>query len=170
MDYEGTEVEYIAGLPYVGASVLMYAGPGGHRGAVIAWDAANGEKVWEVQEEFSAWSGVLTTESNLVFYGTLDGWFKALHAETGELLWQFKTSSGIISAPITYIGPDGRQYIAVLSGVGGWAGLVVAGDLSLDDPTAALGAVNAFSDLGRYTRKGGTLYVFALDDMAALGE
>jgi PQQ-dependent dehydrogenase (methanol/ethanol family) len=164
MDYEGTALSYTAGVPYVGAIVKMYAGPGGNRGAFIAWDAATGEKAWEIEEEFSVWSGVLATAGDLVFYGTLDGRFKAVNAETGKVLWQFQTSSGIVGAPITYIGPDGKQYIAILSGVGGWAGAVVAGDLALDDPNAALGAANAFSDLGRFTNKGGTLYVFRLDE------
>ncbi len=165
MDLKGTEVKYIAGVPYVGAVVKTYAGPGGHRGAFIAWDPVKGEKVWEVKENFSAWSGVLATAGNLAFYGTLDGWFKAVDATSGEVVWKFQTGSGIIGAPITYRGPDGKQYIAIMSGVGGWAGLTVAGDLSLDDPTAALGAVNAFADLGRYTQKGGALYVFALEDI-----
>lgn len=165
MDYQGTEAQYIAGVPYVGAIVRTYAGPGGHRGAFVAWDPVKAEKVWEIKENFSVWGGALTTGGNLVFYGTLDGWFKAVDATTGDVLWKFQTGSGIIAAPISYTGPDGKQYIAVMSGVGGWAGLTVAGDLSLDDPTAALGAVNAFADLGRYTQKGGMLYVFALDDI-----
>ena len=92
----------------------------------------------------------------------MDGWFKAVDARTGELLWQFKTGSGIIGQPITYRGPDGKQYVAVLSGVGGWAGAIVAGDLDPRDGTAALGFVNAMHDLPNVTTKGGTLYVFAL--------
>jgi alcohol dehydrogenase (cytochrome c) len=94
----------------------------------------------------------------------MDGWFKAVDARDGKELWKFKTGSGIIGAPMTYLGPDGKQYVAILSGVGGWSGLVVAGDLATDDPTAALGAVGAFADLGKDTNKGGMLYVFALDD------
>jgi len=163
MDLEGTEVSYIAGVPYVGATVKTYNGPGGHGGALIAWDPVAGEKVWEIKEQFAAWGGTLTTAGNLVFYGTLDGWFKAVDIRNGEVVWQYKVGSGIIGNPMTYVGPDGKQYVAVLSGVGGWSGLVVAGDLSLDDPTAALGAVNAFAELGRYTQKGGQLYVFALE-------
>ena len=57
----------------------------------------------------------------MVFYGTMDGWFKAVNARTGELLWRYKVDSGIIGQPISYRGPDGHQYIAVLSGVGGWS-------------------------------------------------
>ena len=48
---------------------------------------------------------------------------------TGSCLWQFKTGSGIIGQPMTYKGPDGKQYVAILSGVGGWAGAIVAGGL-----------------------------------------
>ena len=162
MDCEGVEVGYTAGVPYVGAIVKTYAGPGGHRGAFFAWDAATGRKVWEIKEEFSVWGGALVTAGDVVFYGTMDGWFKALNAQTGEELWKFKVGSGIIGAPMTYRGPDGKQYVAVLSGIGGWSGLTVSGDLSLDDPTAALGAVNAFQDLGQHTAKGGMLYVFSL--------
>lgn len=130
----------------------------------MAWNPVKSEKIWEIKENFSVWSGVLTTGGDVVFYGTLDGWFKAVDATTGEVLWKFKTGSGIIGAPITYLGPAGEQYIAILSGVGGWPGLVVSGDLALDDPTVALGAVDAFSDLGRYTNQGGMLHVFSLDD------
>ena len=61
----------------------------------------------------------------------------------GKLLWQFKTASGIIGQPISYRGPDGHQYIAVPSGIGGWAGAIVSADLDPKDPTAASGFVNA---------------------------
>jgi lanthanide-dependent methanol dehydrogenase len=98
----------------------------------------------------------------VVFYGTMEGWFKAVHAATGDLLWQFKTSSGIIGQPVTYRGPDGKQYVAIMAGVGGWAGAVVAGDLDVRDQTAALGFVGAMGDLKEATTKGGTLYVFRL--------
>lgn len=163
MEYEGVQVNYMAGVPYVGAIVNMSPGPGGYRGEFIAWDPVAGEKKWGITEKWSAWSGALSTAGDLVFYGTMDGWFKAVDANTGDELWKFKAGSGIIGAPMTYVGPDGKQYIAILSGIGGWAGLVVAGDLATDDPTAALGAVGAFSELGKDTNKGGMLYVFALD-------
>ena len=51
----------------------------------------------------------------------MEGWFKAVDARSGKLLWKFKTSSGIVGQPITYRGPDGKQYVAILSGIGGWA-------------------------------------------------
>ncbi len=162
MDMEETEVGYIEGTPYVGANVHMKPGPGGHRGAVSAFDFIQGKEIWSVKEKFPAWSGALTTAGDVVFYGTMDGWFKALDAKTGALLWQFKTGSGIISQPTTYKGPDGKQYVAVLSGVGGWAGAIVSGQLDKRDGTAALGFVNAMKDLPDATTPGGALYVFGL--------
>ena len=161
-DIEMTDASYIAGTPYVGANVRMQAGPGGHRGQLQAWDIVQARQVWKIAEPFPVWSGALSTAGNLVFYGTMEGWFKALDARSGELLWQYKTGSGIVGQPVTYRGPDGKQYVSVLSGVGGWAGAVVAGNLDARDPTAALGMVNAMSDLPQHSAKGGTLYTFAL--------
>ena len=161
-DEEGVEANYIEGTPFVGANVKMYAGPGGHRGEFAAWDPAAGRKAWAVKERFPAWSGALATAGDVVFYGTMEGWFKAVDARTGALLWQFKTGSGIIGQPVTYRGPGGKQYVAILSGVGGWAGAIVSGDLDARDGTAALGFVNAMKDLPGATTKGGELYVFSL--------
>jgi len=162
MDYEAVEANYIAGTPYVGANVVMYAGPGGHRGEFTAWDPVRRRAAWKIRERFPVWSGALATAGDVVFYGTMDRWFRAVDARSGEILWQFQTGSGIIGQPITYLGPDGKQYVAIFSGVGGWAGAVVSGDLSREDPTAALGFVGAMGDLPDHTERGGTLYVFSL--------
>ena len=162
MDYEGLEPNYIAGTPYVGVNAKFYAGPGGYRGEFLAWDPIAAKPVWSIKERFPVWSGALVTAGDVVFYGTMEGWFKAVNARTGEELWRFKTGSGIIGQPITYRGPDGKQYVAVLSGVGGWSGAIVAGGLDARDSSAALGFVNAVRDLPDVTTKGGTLYVFAL--------
>jgi glucose dehydrogenase len=110
----------------------------------------------------STTSGALATAGNLVFYGTMDGWFKAVDATNGAVKWQFKVGSGIIGQPIAYRGPDGREYIAVLSGVGGWAGAIVVADLDPADPSGALGFLGAVPDLKQKTTAGGMLYVFAL--------
>jgi lanthanide-dependent methanol dehydrogenase len=162
MDVGLVEPNYIAGTPYVGAEVRMKAGPGGHRGEFDAWDVVAQKKRWSIKERFPVWSGALATAGDVVFYGNMEGWFKAVQASTGDLLWQFKTSSGIIGQPIAYRGPDGKQYVAIMSGVGGWSGAVVAGDLDVRDQTAALGFVGAMGDLKEATTKGGTLYVFRL--------
>jgi lanthanide-dependent methanol dehydrogenase len=162
MDYEGTEANYIAGTPYVGADTKYYAGPGGNRGFFTAWDPVNKAPAWQIKENFPVWSGTVVTAGDVAFYGTMEGWFKAVDARTGQLLWQFKTGSGIIGQPVSYRGPDGKQYIAILSGIGGWPGALVAGDLDTDDETAGAGWGGGLKDLKAATTKGGTLYVFAL--------
>lgn len=162
MDYGAMEANYIAGTPYVGADVKMYAGPGGNRGVFTAWDPGARKARWEIKEDLPLWSGALVTAGDVVFYGTMDGWFKALDATNGTLLWQFKAGSGIIGQPISYKAPDGKQHIAVLAGVGGWAGAVVAGGLDPRDPTAALGFAAATADLPGKTTGGGMLYDFVL--------
>ena len=162
MDMQAAEVNYISGTPFVGAQVRMYAGPGGHRGEFTAWDPMRQQVAWKLRERFPVWSGALATAGDVVFYGTMDGWFKALDARTGALLWRYKLGSGIIGQPITYLGPDGKQYVSVLSGVGGWAGAVVSAQLDTTVPWGALGFVGAMQDLPRHTTEGGTLYTFAL--------
>ena len=162
MDYEGVEVKYTRGQPYVGAIVRMFPGPGGHRGRFIAWDPMKGSVVWENKENLAAYGGALTTAGGLVFHGTMEGWLKALDQKTGKLLWKFKTPSGIIGNPMTYKGPDGKQYVAVLSGIGGWAGIGVAAGIGAEDPTAGLGALGAFGDAGQFSTQGGVLTVFSL--------
>jgi PQQ-dependent dehydrogenase (methanol/ethanol family) len=162
MDEEDVEPNYIQGTPYVGANVKMYTGPGGYGGLFTAWDPVSGKAVWELKDHFPFWSGALATAGDVVFFGTMDGWFKAVDARSGQELWKFKTGSGIIGQPVAYKGPDGKEYVAILSGIGGWAGAIVSGGLDSRDPTAALGFVGAMKDLPAATTKGGTLYVFKL--------
>jgi PQQ-dependent dehydrogenase (methanol/ethanol family) len=168
MDYQGMEANYIAGTPYVGAMVRMYSAEGrddrSHRGNFTAWDPAARRIRWQIPERFPVWSGALTTAGDVVFYGTMDRWFKAVHAQTGELLWQFQTGSGIIGQPVTYRAPDGKQYVAVLAGIGGWAGAAALGILPEEDPYIGLGFPAAVPDLAQHTPQGGLLYVFALPD------
>ncbi|HTK29676.1 MAG TPA: methanol/ethanol family PQQ-dependent dehydrogenase [Vicinamibacterales bacterium] len=161
MDYEGIEANYIAGTPYLGADVKMYPGPGGYQGELVAWDVAHAKKVWGVKEPvLPVYSGVLATAGDVVFYGTMDGWFKAIDARTGTELWKFHTASGIIGNPMTYLGPDGKQYVAIYSGIGGWMGAVAFPEISADDPYAGLGVVGAMKDIKKYTAPGDTVYVF----------
>ena len=160
MDYEPFRVAYTAGQPYVGATLSMYPPPGTkNMGNFIAWDAGKGRIVWSVPELFSVWSGALATAGGVVFYGTLEGYLKAVDAKTGKELYKFKTPSGIIGNVTTYE-HRGKQYIAILSGVGGWAGIGLAAGLT--DPQAGLGAVGGYAGLRDYTSLGGQLTVFAL--------
>jgi PQQ-dependent dehydrogenase (methanol/ethanol family) len=162
MDYEGTEANYIAGTPYVGVNTKYYPGPGGNMGFFTAWDPVNNAPAWQIKEKYPVWSGTVATAGDVVFYGTMEGWFKAVNAKTGDILWQFKTGSGIIGQPVTYRGPDGKQYVAVLSGIGGWPGSVISGDLDPDDDTVSNGWGIPMRPLKEETTKGGTLYVFSL--------
>ncbi|MDQ2632487.1 MAG: methanol/ethanol family PQQ-dependent dehydrogenase [Pseudomonadota bacterium] len=186
MDYEPYRVSYTAGQPYVGATVSMYPTPNSHGGMgnFIAWDAAKGEIVWSKPEQFSVWSGALSTDGDVIFYGTLEGYIKAVDNEGNEL-YKFKTPSGIIGNINTFE-HGGKQYIAVLSGVGGWAGIGLAGGLlqaegaaawqqavagenapsdeSASISTAGLGAVGGYAALADYTTLGGQLTVFGLPD------
>ncbi|WP_193370971.1 methanol/ethanol family PQQ-dependent dehydrogenase [Pelagibius marinus] len=160
MDYEPFQVSYTAGQPYVGATLSMYPAPGGdHLGNFIAWDATKGEIVWSNPEPFSVWSGALATAGDVVFYGTLEGYLKAVDPANGKELFSFKTPSGIIGNVNTF-SHGGKQYVAVLSGIGGWAGIGLAAGLTED--TAGLGAVGAYKSLSSYTNLGGQLTVFAL--------
>jgi len=160
MDYEPFRVAYTAGQPYVGATLAMYPPKGSsNMGNFIAWDAVKGKIVWSDPEQFSVWSGALATAGGVVFYGTLEGYLKAVDAKTGKELYKFKTPSGIIGNVMTYE-HSGKQYVAVLSGVGGWAGIGLAAGLT--DPHAGLGAVGGYAALKNYTELGGQLTVFAL--------
>ncbi|WP_069308502.1 methanol/ethanol family PQQ-dependent dehydrogenase, partial [Methylobrevis pamukkalensis] len=161
MDYEPFRVSYTAGQPYVGATLSMYPAPNSHGGMgnFIAWDGKKGEIKWSLPEQFSVWSGALATAGDVVFYGTLEGYLKAVDAETGKELYKFKTPSGIIGNVTTYE-HGGKQYIAILSGIGGWAGIGLAAGLT--DPNAGLGAVGGYAGLSKYTALGGQLTVFKL--------
>ena len=161
MDWESGDAVYIRGTPYVSANVPYHPGPGGYLGAFIAWDAAKGERAWEIREKFPVWSGSVVTAGDVAFYGTLDGWLKAADAKTGEPLWKFKVGSGVVGAPITYRGPDGKQYVAVYAGIGGdW--FLIAGDVRSDDPADVRPPADFAPDLARYTSRGGMLWIFAL--------
>jgi alcohol dehydrogenase (cytochrome c) len=147
MERKTSLVPFVPGQPYAGAVVTMSAGPGGNRGRLIAWDATNASIAWEVREPLTVASGVLATAGGLVFYGTMEGWIKALDQRNGRELWRFQTPSGIVGNPMTFTGPDGKQYIAILSGVGGWW---------------ALGADRAAADSSSGPPQAGVLVVFGL--------
>ena len=143
MDLTDHVVSYIAGTPYDGMQMERHAGPGDHWGQFMAWNPATGQKVWSIDEHFMTMSGVLATAGDLVFYGTVDGWFRAVDARNGKVLWSQKLGSGIVGQPMTYKGPDGRQYVAIYSGVGG--------------------AAMVSADMPGFPPRGSTLYVFSID-------
>jgi PQQ-dependent dehydrogenase (methanol/ethanol family) len=162
MDYEPFKVEYVAGQPFVGATLSMFPAPGSHGGMgnFIAWDAGTGKVVQTHPEKFSVWSGVLNTAGGISCYGGLEGWFKCVDAKNiNKELYKFKTPSGIIGNVFTYE-HKGKQYLGVFSGIGGWAGIGMAAGLEKDQD--GLGAVGGYRELSQYTELGGSLTVFAL--------
>ena len=161
MDYQTSEVTYLVGTPYIGLNAPYKAGPGGNLGAFIAWDAVRARKVWEVRERYPVWSGALATAGGVVFYGTLDGWFKAVDARTGAVRWKFKVGSGVVGNPITFAGPDGKQYVAVYAGFGGDPYLL-AGDVRSDDPADVRPPASFMPDIARHTSLGGIVWLFGL--------
>jgi PQQ-dependent dehydrogenase (methanol/ethanol family) len=161
MDYQAFSVKYKGGFPYVGALLSMYpADHGNVRGRLIAFNNITGETKWSINDMFQDYSGPLTTDSGVLFYGTLGGWFKAVDQASSKILYQFHTPSGIIGNPITYM-HKGKQYVAVLTGVGGWAAIGLAEGLTKG--TEGLGAVGLTTSLTDWTNLGGTLVVFSLD-------
>ena len=161
MNYEPFKVDYVAGQPYVGATLSMFPAPGGtHMGNFITWDAGQGKIVQSKAEKFSVWSGVLVTEGGIACYGTLEGYLKCVDAnDINKELFKFKTPSGIIGNVFTYE-HKGKQYLGVYSGIGGWAGIGMAAGLEKDNE--GLGAVGGYKELRDYTELGGSLTVFAL--------
>ncbi|MFC5499714.1 PQQ-dependent dehydrogenase, methanol/ethanol family [Caenimonas terrae] len=143
MDLTDHPQSYIPGTPYDGMEMQRYPAPGGNWGEFMAWDPVAGKKAWAIKEHFMTMSGVLATAGDLVFYGTADGWFRAVDARSGKVLWSHKLGSGVIGQPMTYTGPDKRQYVAVYSGVGG--------------------AAMVSKSMPGFPPRGSTLYVFSID-------
>lgn len=125
MDIWNEPVSYKRGAAYLGAGFTIKPLYEDYIGAMRAVDPVNGKIVWEVKNNAPLWGGVLTTGGNLVFYGTPEGYLKAVNAKTGEEVWQFQTGSGVIAPPVTW-DDNGEQYVAVVSGWGGavplWGG------------------------------------------------
>ncbi len=161
MNYEATRAQHLRGTQFVGANSPYLPGPGSHLGAFIAWDAVAGRKVWENPEPYPSWSGALVTAGDVVFYGTLDGWFKSADARTGKVLSKFKVGSGVIGNPMTFRGPDGKQYVAVYAGFGGdWA--LLSGDVIANDPADIREPVDYMKDIARHTSQGGIIWIFGI--------
>jgi lanthanide-dependent methanol dehydrogenase len=162
MDLRALPVGYIPGTPYSGVTRRLKPLPDSPRGALIAWDVENAKPAWSIRETFPLEGGALVTAGNLVFYGTLDGWLRAADSRNGRVLWEYKTKSQIAGQPITYSGPDNRQYVAVVAGLSSGGGAVGDEDIDMRDLTASNGFSNALPDLLRPAETSGRLYVFSL--------
>ena len=158
MDIEFRDAGYIRGTGYTGANLRLGTVPGQPRGALIGWEVAAARPAWRVEEPFPLAGGALATPEGLVFYGTRDGWLKALDARSGRVLWRFQAGTGIASRPIAFRGRDGRAYLAVVAGDGRGAGR----GIDPRDASADSGLAHALRDLPPPREPGGMLYVFAL--------
>ena len=153
----GMEVEYEPGERFMGAQSGLALAPGAdHVGEVQAWNVDTGRRVWTHPYPTSInWGGMLATGGGLVFSGgTNDRKLHAFDAETGKLLWEFPTNSGILAPPSSFT-LDGKQYIAIQSGWG-------------IDSRLVQGRLNALTG-GGYPEvpEGGAIWVFAVPVAAA---
>ena len=126
MNYQGLRAEYISGAPYMGTDMSILLGPG-YPGAyamgdIVAWDFRTGHRAWSFPEALPGYGGVLATAGDLIFYGTLDNKFKARDAVNGDLVFETTLECSTVGSPISFTGADGKQRIAVFSGVGWLAG------------------------------------------------
>ena len=138
--YQPKDVVYEAGKVYMGIDFKMHR-MGGAIGHLKAFDVQKRKWLWQIETPLPLFAGVLATRSGLVFTGDEQGFFFAADAKSGKVLWRFQTGSGINASPVTYE-LNGKQYVAILSGMGG-------------DPSFY------------FTQpKSGMLWVFALDNLS----
>ncbi len=125
MDIWNEPVAYKRGAAYLGAGFTIKALHEDYIGALRAVDPVSGKIVWENKNYAPLWGGVLATAGGLVFYGTPEGFLKAVDAKTGKELWSFQTGTGVVAPPISWE-EGGEQYIGVVAGWGGavplWGG------------------------------------------------
>ncbi len=149
MKYQPDPVEEIKNLKpgdaYRGVKITPIYNADGMRGHLRAIDPLTGKSKWAIPFKSPNWAGTLVTAGGLVFTGELTGEFIAVDSDTGKILWQFQTPSGIIGQPVTWE-HDGKQYVTVTSGTGG---VYV---LKTPDPNLA------------HVPPGGTLWTFKLMD------
>ena len=152
------------GTVYVFANVYMYPEKPGITGKIKKFDVVTGEADWEIPDPYPNWSGTMVTDGGLMFYGSKSGHFRAVDRDTGKVLWSRKLGSGIIGNPITYK-IQGKQYVTIFSGLGGWIGLPVTAGLDMNDKFGAIGATAMAKATGLdKIPQGGEVYTFRLTD------
>ncbi|HML28075.1 MAG TPA: PQQ-dependent dehydrogenase, methanol/ethanol family [Hyphomicrobium sp.] len=148
------------GTVYVFANVYMFPEKPGVTGKVKKFDVLTGKTDWEIPDPYPNWGGTLNTAGGLMFYGSLGGDFRAVDRSNGNVLWDRKLASGIIGNPITYK-VNGKQYVSILCGIGGWIGVPVTAGLDLNDKFGAIGST-AMTKAAKLDKipQGGTLFTF----------
>ncbi|MEQ1709775.1 MAG: PQQ-dependent dehydrogenase, methanol/ethanol family [Hyphomicrobium sp.] len=152
------------GTVYVFANVFMFPEKPGTTGKIKKFDVITGQTDWEIPDPYPNWGGTLVTDGGLMFYGSLGGDFRAVDRKTGKVLWSRKLASGSIANPITYK-IKGKQYVSILSGIGGWIGVPVTAGLDLNDKFGAIGAtaMTKAANLDKIPQAG-TLFTFRVVD------
>ena len=109
----------------------------GKMGEFVAFDPVKGKRVWEIPEAKPVFGGALVTAGNVVFYGTLDKHFRAVDASTGNIIKSWDLECGVTSAPITFLGADGKQRVAITTGLGYLNGGFAGGKCPASDSSAS---------------------------------
>ena len=145
-DMQASEVNYRRGTFYLGNDFSVHPGHGGYLGQLVALNPATQKPAWTMNLPLPWNGGTMTTAGNLVFFGDITGWFRALDAKTGKELWKINVGSGVGAGPMTFA-IDGKQFVAVLVG-------------RAESPPAFMGEVG--KKIMAATPEGGTLFVFSL--------